>query len=439
MSFDDETTRQPGPAEYRPSAQRQRAELSWSDAAGAHTFVLDARAVVGSGDGVDIVVSDPAVSRLHAEFDLRDGAVWVRDLGSRNGTFVSGVLVAHACVPDGGRVRVGSSVLNISRDAPPASVPLWPHATYGPLLGGSVAMRELFARVDRIAQTDLTVLILGETGSGKELVARALHDASPRRAGPFVVVDCAALPENLLEGELFGHARGAFTGAVAARAGAIEAADGGTVFLDEIGELPIGMQPKLLRTLESHSVRRIGEHEYRRIDVRFVSATNRDLRMLVNTGGFREDVYFRLAVVPISIPPLRSRPEDLVLLAEHFAESIRPGAVLSDALLREIRSRPWMGNVRELRNFVSRAVALGSADALAFDARGAEPSGVSHGAPVVDLDRPFKEIRDDWVDALEREYIRGLLERHQRNVASVATAAGLDRTWVYRLIKKHDL
>ena len=302
-------------------------------------------------------------------------------------------------------------------------------------------MRELFARLHRVARTESTVLIEGETGTGKELVARAIHEASSRADGPYVVVDCGALPENLLEAELFGHTKGAFTGAATARAGAIEAADGGTVFMDEIGEMPLPMQPKLLRAIESRMVRRLGETSYRQVDVRIVSATHRDLPSMVNSGAFREDLYFRLAVVPVAIPPLRARTEDIPLLAESFLPDGSQGG-LGPELMRELNGRPWLGNVRELRNFVHRAVALGAKEALAMGRPSTQPapSKPTNGAEVqapVSIDEPFKDVRDRLLDNLEREYMRGMLERHNRDTSAIAQAAGLDRSYIYRLIHQH--
>jgi DNA-binding NtrC family response regulator len=396
---------------------------------------------MGSAQGVDVVIADPAVSRLHLELEARDDGVWARDLGSRNGTFIEGVLVQSARVPDGGKLQVGSTTLVVSYAPSPTPVDLWATERFGPLLGRSVAMRELFARLAKIAPTDSTVLVQGETGTGKELVAEALHQASARASQPFVIVDCGALPENLLEAELFGHAKGAYTGAASARAGAIETADGGTVFLDEIGELPLSMQPKLLRAIESRTVRRIGETAYRKVNVRFVSATHRDLRTMVNAGAFREDLYFRLAVLPVTIPPLRARTEDITLLVQHF---MPPGTAsgLAPELLRELTARSWLGNVRELRNFVERAVALGAKEALSMipttkPATSADAS--AEGLPAVELDQPFKDLRERWLNHLEREYIAGLLQREGGNVSAVANAAGLDRTYVHRLIRKHEL
>jgi transcriptional regulator with PAS, ATPase and Fis domain len=304
-------------------------------------------------------------------------------------------------------------------------------------------------RISNYARSDAPVLIQGETGTGKELVARALHDASPRAAAPFVVVDCAALPENLIESELFGHTRGAFTGAVGTRQGAIEEANGGTVFLDEIGELPLAMQPKLLRALESKTVRRIGETEHRRVDVRFVAATHRDLQQLVASGAFREDLFFRLAVLPATIPPLRARPADIPLLLQHFLVQRAWGsAPLPETLVAEVQEHPWLGNVRELRSFVDRLSSVGPEMAWALTrgtaATSPPPSssdvrGDDARFPSVDVTIPFKTLRDDWNAHLEREYMRKLIELHGRKLPDLANAAQLDRTYVSRLIQKHRL
>jgi len=300
----------------------------------------------------------------------------------------------------------------------------------------------------------------GETGVGKELVAEALVQAGPRAEKPLVVVDCSALAPSLIESELFGHEKGAFTGAVSARAGAFERATGGTVFLDEIGELPISMQPKLLRALESRTVRRVGETAYRTVDVRFISATHRDLAAMVNAGEFREDLYFRLSVLPIQVPPLRERSEDIELLVRHFMQT--SGGVNAQ-LLRELTSRPWRGNVRELRNFVDRVRALGPTEALALSAQGARPQAEASSPPqsqsqlpVAPLASPppappisptdarmfeqaYKDFREAWIDTGEKEYVRRLLLRHDRNVAAAAREAEVDRTYIYRLIRKHEL
>jgi len=439
--FDDvETVMQAPPPGYETVALRRSVQIHWTDARGARSASVDGRAVLGSAPDADVVVADRAVSRIHAELEVRDEGVWLRDLGSTNGTFIEGVQISLARVPDAGRVRLGSTVLDFARAAEPTPIDLWPHDRFGPLLGGSARMRELFARLSRIAATDSTVLIQGETGTGKELVARAIHDASSRASEPFVIVDCAALVESVLEAELFGHAKGAFTGAVAARTGAIETADKGTVFLDEIGELPLSVQPKLLRVLESRTVRPIGETAHRKIDVRFVSVTHRDLRTMVNTGAFREDLFFRLSVLPVAVPPLRERSEDIPMLMEHFARGSteKLGPELRDEILR----RPWLGNVRELRNFVERVLALGPKEALALSSP--TPAAVPAGGDAwsvleATFSGPLPAAREAWMDQLEREYVRRLLERHGRNVNAAAQEAGVNRTYIYRLIRKHDL
>jgi len=440
--FEDvQTVEQRQPPGYEATTMRRRLEIAWSDANGAHTATLDSRTVIGSAQNANLVVADAAVSRIHAEIEVRADGVWLRDLGSRNGTFIEGVQVALARVPDGGRLRVGSTVLTVNREATPTKVDLWPSDRFGPLIGRSAIMRELFAKLARIAATDSTVLIQGETGTGKELVARAIHDASPRAAEEMVIVDCAALPENLLESELFGHAKGAFTGASNARAGAIESADKGTVFLDEIGELPLSMQPKLLRAIESKTVRRLGESNHRKVDVRFLTATHRDLQTMVNKGAFREDLFFRLSVIPITIPPLRDRTEDITQLVSHF---VPPGSAsaVGPELIAEITTRPWLGNVRELRNFIERVLALGAREALVMSKpkpASANEANDELGPLAAAFDKTLPEARELWMDRLEREYIRRLLEKHDRNVNAVASEAGVNRTYVYRLIRKHDL
>ncbi len=438
---------------------RSQPRIEWTDAAGPHSVVLAGKTVAGSAADAGLVVQDPAISRLHAELDPRGDGLWVRDLGSRNGTLLEGLQITGARVPQGGKLRLGSTDFVVDyKSGQKRPVEIWPSEVFGRLIGGSVAMRELFATISRIAPMDASTLIQGETGTGKELIARAIHDASPRARHPFVVVDCAALPENLLDAELFGHTKGAFTGAVGARTGAIESADGGTVFLDEIGELPIAMQPKLLRVLESRTVRRVGESAHRTVDVRFISATHRDLLTMVNAAEFREDLYFRLAVLPITVPPLRDRKDDIERLVQAFWTTSGGAGKVSPELLRELAARPWRGNVRELRNFVERARALGATEALAMTPQGGtarptiepSPSSSSFAAPPPALpavssedpqifERAYKDFREAWIDAGEREYVRRLLVRHTRNVAAAAREAEVDRTYIYRLIRKHDL
>jgi transcriptional regulator with PAS, ATPase and Fis domain len=438
MSRFHETAAQGAASGYEGARMSRKPTLSWSDARGRHTREVAETLVLGGAEGVDLVIEDPAVSRLHAELEPLDSGLWVRDLESRNGTFVQGVRVIRACIPEGGVLQLGATALTVSYAPEPTPVEIWPEAHFGPMVGASVPMRELFARLARVARAEATVLIQGETGTGKELAAQAIHEASARAAGPFVIIDCGALPETLLEAELFGHRKGAFTGAVEARAGAIEAADGGTVFLDEIGELPLAMQPKLLRVLESRTVRRVGETNQRPVDVRFLSATNRDLRTMVNTRAFREDLYFRLAVLPVTIPPLRERPADILALVHHFLPEQARSAV-TPQMMRELAGRPWLGNVRELRNFVERALALGADEALALSGAAAGGAETDVQFPPALLALPYKEMRERVLLAAERAYVEALLARHERDVSAAAAAAGLNRTYLYRLVARHRL
>lgn len=396
---------------------------------------IDGNTTVGAAPRAQIVLPDPLVSRIHCELFTRGDGLWVRDLESRNGTFVDGVRVECARVDVGHVLRLGATELRVVASQDERDVELWRDDRFHRLVGRSVAARELFAKLARVAPTTSTVLLRGETGCGKELAAHALHHGSPRVGGPYVVVDCGAIPEALLESELFGHVKGAFTGATTTRNGAFAEAHGGTLFLDEIGELPMALQPKLLRFLETRTVRRIGESAAREVDVRVVAATHRDLRTMVNSGAFREDLYFRLAVIPIEIPPLRDRLEDLELLINAFLPVELAGRLFTPAELAELRRRPWTGNVRELRNFVERAVTLGPRWALSEAKRG----GVEETFPPIRIAEPFKEIRDRWLGHLEAEYLRRALEHHGGNVQAVADASGLDRSYVYRLIVKHGL
>jgi transcriptional regulator with GAF, ATPase, and Fis domain len=316
---------------------------------------------------------------------------------------------------------------------------------FGKLIGGSPAMRALFADIERVAAAEAAVLLHGETGTGKELVAEAIHAASPRRDGPFVTIDCSALPESLLEAELFGHARGAFTGAAQARLGAFEAAAGGTVLLDEIGELPLAMQPKLLRVLEAKQVRRLGETHGRPVDVRVIGASHRDLHQMVAQGQFREDLFFRLEVLPVRVPPLRERREDIPRLIEHFLEG---EAEIPASAVRALTARAWRGNVRELRNVVARIRVLGLESVALEVGHGAAPASLAGGAddsgvrPALDealFETDYHTFRERWIERGEAEYVRRLLERSGANVTLAARTAGLARGYLHRLIRKHGM
>jgi transcriptional regulator with PAS, ATPase and Fis domain len=291
-------------------------------------------------------------------------------------------------------------------------------------------MRTMFARLERAAVSDSTVLLTGESGSGKDVIAQSLHEASPRARGPFVIVDCGAIPPGLIESELFGHERGAFTGAEAARAGAIEEAHGGTLFLDEVGELPLEMQPRFLRALDHRQVRPVGAADYREADVRVIAATNRDLSRAVGEGRFRSDLYYRLAVIQVAVPPLRHHREDVALLARHFVTELRPNAdpeaVLTRGVLDVLGAHNWPGNVRELRNAVEHLLAMGQVAPLGDDDRAVPPP-------------PYADARRLALESFEREYCRALLAGNEGVVARAAAHAGISRQMFHRIMRKHAL
>lgn len=404
------------------------------------TFIYNGRsAVIGKHRSADMLLSDTAVSRLHAEIMIREHRVMIRDLGSRNGTLVDGVPVESAYLLDGALISIGKSQLKFELGVGHVEVPLSKEENFGRLAGRSVAMRAVFATLERVAQSDVTVLLEGETGTGKELAAESIHLASKRRDGPFVVIDCGAIPSQLLESELFGHERGAFTGAVAARDGSFAAADGGTLFLDEIGELSTDLQPKLLRVLERRQIRRVGGSGYQSIDVRIIAATNRNLVRETNTRRFRSDLYYRLAVLQVRMPPLRERNEDLTLLVERILDDLGATAedrelALAPNFIADLARHSWPGNVRELRNHLERCMAL--SEAVPYDHAIA---GMGVAANLVDATLPLREARDKWSSQLERRYLTELIALHDDNVSAAARAAGIGRVYLYRLLWKHGI
>jgi DNA-binding NtrC family response regulator len=394
---------------------------------------------IGSGTDNDLCLTDGAVSRRHLEVRLRGDEVHVVDLSSTNGTNVDGVRVMEAILAPASLIRVGSTAIRATPVADPVVVPLSPRSSFGGLLGQSPAMREAFAILERAAPTEATVLITGETGTGKELAAEGLHVHSPRADGPFVTIDCGAIAATLVESELFGHVRGAFTGAAGDRRGVFEEADGGTLFLDEIGELPLEMQPKLLRALEKREVRRVGASTAKKVDVRVVAATNRDLAVEVNRGNFREDLYFRLAVVEVLLPPLRSRRADVPTLVRHFMDQFAPGAALiSDEMMQALAARPWPGNVRELRNAVERASAMVSPEEAKFVAT-APDTGTALELMQAYFQMPIKEASDKWSELFQRAYLEHVLRQARYSVSGAARLAGVNRRYVHRMMKKYDI
>ncbi|UJR85619.1 sigma 54-interacting transcriptional regulator [Sandaracinus amylolyticus] len=395
---------------------------------------------VGAARDNDLVLSDPSVSRRHFQVTLRQHEVRVDDLGSTNGTFVQGVRVLSAILAPGSLVQVGNTAIRAIPIEQPVHIALSEKTRFGALLGTSVEMRRVFALLERVSPSDATVLIQGETGTGKELVAEAIHAASPRADQPFVTFDCGSVAPSLVESELFGHVRGAFSGAVRDRLGVFEAAHGGTLFLDEIGELPLDLQPKLLRALESRQVQRVGENRWRAVDVRVVAATHRELAAEVNRGRFREDLYFRLAVVPVHLPPLRARGEDLPMLIAHFWQRLGRGAQPPAELVARLASRAWPGNVRELRNAVERAALLGGVESLGAPspiAKASVPASSPFDPAILDL--PLTEAQEKMEELFTRAYLERALTKSGGSVSGAARAIGTNRRYVQRLMKRYGI
>ena len=391
---------------------------------------------VGSGAECHLTLSDTTVSRHHLTIRVTDGAIRLRDEGSRNGTLVDGMRVVEVFARPDSSIVLGQTTLRLALTADVVELPLSERSQFGGLLGESVAMRRMFSILEKVAATETTVLIEGETGTGKELVAEALHEESARANGPLVVFDCSAVSSQLMESELFGHVRGAFTGAVADRIGAFEAADGGTLFLDEVGELPLDLQPKLLRALERFEVRRVGTHSSRAVDVRVVAATNRSLAAEVERGNFREDLYYRLAVVHVAVPPLRERASDIPLLINHFARAFGSSdSPLPDNVVRAFSKRSWPGNVRELRNAVSRALSIGP-PRVSGESDDATTTSESF---AVDLSVPYMRARDQIVEAFEKAYVEKALAEAGGSVTRAAEIAGVSRKFIYRAIARYRL
>jgi transcriptional regulator with GAF, ATPase, and Fis domain len=378
---------------------------------------------VGTALGAGLRLTDGAVSRLHCVVRAGKRGLELRDLGSTNGTFVGDTEVTRAYIRSGTRVRIGATTLAVNVLDDEIEHPLAPEDRCGELLGASPAMRRLYPMIEQCAIRDTTVLIHGETGTGKELVAEAIHATSARRSAPFVVVDCSALARQLAESELFGHARGAFSGADVDRDGAFVEADGGTVFLDVVGELPLDLQPLLLRAIEAKTVRRVGTNEQRAVDVRIIAASHRDLRVEVNAKRFRADLFYRLNVLHIVVPPLREREGDVELLAQHFWQQFRPGPEeksMPRPLLAELVAQSWPGNVRELRNAVERSAAVGWTPPPA--------SELSYG-----------QAKERAVEQFERVFVERLLAAHDHNLSKAARAAQMGRSHLRQLCQRYGL
>ncbi|HEY5959336.1 MAG TPA: sigma 54-interacting transcriptional regulator [Polyangiaceae bacterium] len=400
------------------------------------------RCSIGTHERNDLVLSDPMVSRFHCEFRVEPTQVRVLDLPSKNGTILDGVRIRDAYVKHGSIISIGRSSLRFDLgDGATRTAKFSAKCEFGGLVGESIVMRSMFSKLELAALSSETILLRGETGTGKGAAAEAIHDFSPRNKAQFVVVDCGAIPTNLLESELFGHERGAFTGAVSRRIGAFEEANGGTIFLDEIGELPLELQPKLLRALEERQIRRVGSSTVQKVDVRVIAATNRDLRKEVNDKRFRDDLYFRLAVIDIRVPALREHPEDIPLLIDRvLASSYNPSPAVV-AQLRSLKSieslqrASWPGNVRELRNHVHRCLVLEEIVPFGESA----PVASVESAVGAGLDLPYHSARLRALMRWERDYLHGIWAKYGGDAVAAASAVGIARSYMYRLLSRHGI
>jgi transcriptional regulator with GAF, ATPase, and Fis domain len=455
---------------------------------------------IGAMEDNDIVVTDETVSRYHCRIVQEEAGYLLCDLGSTNGTFVNGVRVREAFLHTGSTIGIGQSEVQFFATQEKVEIIPSPKNRLGDIIGKNVKMRELYAVIEKIAPTGATVIIEGETGTGKEVVAQTIHKLSPRAGSSMMVFDCGAVPKNLIESELFGHEKGSFTGAIMTRQGLFEMAHGSTLFLDELGELPSELQPKLLRALEQREIRRVGATRSLKVDVRIIAATNRQLEEEVRSGRFRQDLFYRLSVVRLFLPPLRERTDDIPLLVESFLhdhaynrlpDGNRKCSHLSADALELLLAYRWPGNVRELVNAVERAVSFASSDVITPDdlpeairsaeLRPAANRGSEHGrsrtshnqkndpirlepsvqssvlnapasqsipptpsssslAPMVpQTDLPFKDAKEIWVAAFEREYLVHLLRKNRGNISHAAREAEIDRKYFRKLMRKYDI
>ncbi|MCA9522944.1 MAG: sigma 54-dependent Fis family transcriptional regulator [Myxococcales bacterium] len=414
---------------------------------------------VGSSPDVALPLDDSTVSRHHLKIEGDKNGYRIRDLGSKNGTYVNGVRISDAYLADAAVIRIGASEVLFKTDEDTVEIELSTEPRFGKIIGQSAEMREIFALLSKVAPTNYTALVEGESGTGKELVAEAIHSHSRRRDKAFVVFDCSAVPADLIESELFGHVKGAFTGATASRTGAFEQAHGGTLFLDEIGELSLDLQPKLLRVLEKREIKPVGSNQMIPVDVRIVAATNRNLEKEVEGGGFREDLYYRLAVLKIHLPALRERREDIPLLVNHFLSSIQSELGLSETpqvsyeTMAKLQNHPWPGNVRELKNFIERAsllaeggrvetrfIAKKGLDGRADESERAVAVSSSGESSIeqfsIDFDLPFKDAKNRLIEKFEKAYWARMLDKHGGNISQTAREAGIHRKSLEYLLKK---
>lgn len=431
---------------------------------GKEFSISKTKTFVGRSPVNDIVVKDTSISSTHFELRAEEEGLLLRDMGSTNGTLLGGCRIREVFLAPNTTFRAGNTTFSFQPGDEVVEIPLSTDEHFQGVIGRSVAMREVFATLAKVSPSELTCLIEGDTGTGKERIARAIHDASRRSSKPYVVLDCSSIPKDLMESYVFGHEKGAFTGAVSQSKGAFEQANGGTLFMDEIGELDLSLQPKLLRVLENREFKRVGGTQVVRTDVRVIAATNRDLRQMVNEGTFREDLYFRLGVINIGLPSLRERREDIPLLVESFLADVgsrrpdQPKLRLTADALEMLLSYAWPGNVRELKNVIERAGSLAnestiersdlqlshpmssSARAQAsvqIQVKEPDSNEVSH--ITVDLNLAYKDGKQVVLDAYEYDYLKKLITEFDGNISQASKQAGLTRFHLRELLKKHDL
>jgi DNA-binding NtrC family response regulator len=403
-----------------------RLEVIDGPAKGACAPLEQGTVVAGSSSRADLRLDDPAVSRAHASFELVGGGVRVKDLNSRNGMLFLGAKVESALLPIGTSITLGRSVVRIAALQKAQQVSA--HTEVAGVVAHSLAMRQLLWRIERVAASDATAVILGPTGAGKEVVARAIHQLSPRASARLEVFDCAAARPELLESELFGHVRGAFTGATGDRTGVIEAANRGTLVLDNVDQLPLDLQTRLLRFLEERVVRRVGAAQGKQVDVRVLATSQVDLEDAVSRGALRADIFYRLAQVVLEVPSLARRREDIPVLAARFALEVSNLKVaLSKQTLAALQAHPWPGNARELKNAVARSLAFGTFEPADAPSSPAEA--------VIDL----KDARAQVVKSFEADFLRALLQKHSWNVAAAAREAKIARSYLYTLLGRYQI
>jgi DNA-binding NtrC family response regulator len=437
------------------------------DEAQEYTFDQDV-ITIGALDENDIALDDGTVSREHCRI-VQDGQkTLLLDNGSTNGTYINGVQIHEAILAPGSVLGVGNTQIRFNPVDEQIAITPSTAERLGDIVGQSVKMREIFGIIEKIAPTGATVIIEGETGTGKEVVARTIHQLSARSDEPFIVFDCGAVPETLIESELFGHEKGSFTGAMMTRKGLFEMAEGGTIFLDELGELALDLQPKLLRVLEQREVRRVGSNKPIPVNVRVIAATNRSLGEEVEAGRFREDLFYRLSVVRLMLPPLRDRTEDIPLLTSHFLNKLAfnrddDGAMKVDNIGRDaldaLCDYEWPGNVRELVNIIERACSFCQSECITLEDLPGYVTGDDDGGLGLSPGRrnaadearedlparselnemPFKKAKEEWIASFEKDYISTLLVRHSGNISSAAREADIDRKYFRKLMYKHEV